>query len=154
MKLRTHRPCVSIVVMNPEGKILLVHKPRKRDAWQFPQGGIEASESLEETAKRELREETGIALGSPLTVSRYHYQYDYPPGFIRAKKPRFAGQHLTFVTASVPPGTIVKVDQRELDAFRWVTPHDLGRYLKRKKYLEVVRNVIEEAGTYNLKPIS
>lgn len=149
----SYRPCVSVLVIRDDGKVLLVHKPRKRDAWQLPQGGIEPfdagaqgkeGESLERAARRELREETGIELTSPLTVSSHHYQYDYPPGFVRAKKPRYAGQHLTFVTATVLPGTVVKVDQRELDTYRWVAPKDLGKYLKREEYLEVVKKVIEE----------
>jgi putative (di)nucleoside polyphosphate hydrolase len=160
MNPHTHRPCVSVAVFNPEGRILLVHKPRKRDAWQLPQGGIEPfdsvypehsrgaqgkeGESLEAAAKRELREETGIELRAPLTISQYHYQYDYPPGFIRAKKPRFAGQHLAFVAATVPRETPVKVDQRELDTYRWVHPAELGKYLKRKEYLELVKKVIRE----------
>lgn len=149
---KTHRPCVSIALLNPEGNVLLVHKPRKHDAWQIPQGGIEPfdfaqgkeGESVKEAARRELREETGIELHTPLTVSRHSYQYDYPQGFIRAKKPRFAGQHLTFVAATVPHDTPVKVDQRELDTYQWVSPSDLGKYLKRKEYLEVVQKVIQE----------
>lgn len=141
---KTHRPCVSVVVMNPEGKVLLVHKPRKRDAWQIPQGGVEEGESLDEAVRRELREETGIELHEPLTISQHHYQYDYPASFMKWEKPKYAGQHLTFIVTTVPRETLVKVDQRELDTFLWIKPSDLGKYLKRKEYLEVVQRVIEE----------
>jgi len=142
--LSLHRPCVSIALLNPKGDVLLVHKPRKRDAWQLPQGGVEGAQSLEEAARRELLEETGIALEAPPAVTRHHYQYDYPPGFIRVKKPRYRGQHLTFLIAAVPSGTVVKIDHRELDASLWIAPFDLGKYVKREEYLAVVRKVIKE----------
>lgn len=140
-----HRPCVSVVLMNPEGRILLVHKPRKRDAWQFPQGGIEEGESLQEAASRELREETGIEVATDdFTMTDIHYQYDYPASFMKWEKPKYAGQHLTFIVTTVPRETLVKVDQRELDTFLWIKPSDLGKYLKRKEYLEVVQKVLDE----------
>ena len=132
--------------MNSNGKVLLVHKPRKNDAWQVPQGGIEEGETPEAAAARELLEETGIALTEPPVLCPQFYQYDYPEGFKRAKKPKYAGQHLAFVTALVPPETVVTVDKRELDTFKWVTPAEIGKYLKRKNYLKVVEKVILSFG--------
>ncbi|KAI8641408.1 hypothetical protein BD408DRAFT_346097 [Parasitella parasitica] len=64
---------------------LLVKKPRKRHAYQFPQGGQDPGESLSETALRELREECGSSLKvklidvSPIGA----YQYKFPPNFKR-----------------------------------------------------------------------
>ena len=144
----THRPCVSIVLLRPDkGKgieVLIVHKPRKNDAWQIPQGGIEEGETTGFAARRELEEETGIKLQAELRPSKHFYQYDYPPGFIRAKKPRYRGQRLDFLTAFVPRSISVKVDKRELDAHRWIDPSDLPKFLKRKEYREVVEKVIRE----------
>jgi 8-oxo-dGTP diphosphatase len=57
----------------PNGvEVLLVHRPRYDD-WTFPKGKAEPGESDEETALREVEEETGLrgSLGSELPSSRY-----------------------------------------------------------------------------------
>jgi len=41
-----------------ELEVLLVHRPQRED-WSFPKGKIDAGELLEETAEREVEEETG-----------------------------------------------------------------------------------------------
>ena len=146
----THRPCVSVVIFRPSSEstfeVLLVHKPRKNDAWQVPQGGIEEGETPEGAAARELLEETGISLAERPVLHPEFYQYDYPEGFKLAKKPKYTGQRLAFVTASVSRETVVTVDKRELDTFKWVTPAEIGKYLKRKNYLKVVEKVILSLG--------
>lgn len=45
------------VVYNEEGKILFILRNGK---WDLPKGGIEKKESIEETAIREVEEETGV----------------------------------------------------------------------------------------------
>jgi 8-oxo-(d)GTP phosphatase len=53
-------------------EVLLVHRPRYDD-WTFPKGKAEPGESDEETAIREVEEETGLrcALGRELPATRY-----------------------------------------------------------------------------------
>ena len=42
-----------------DGSVLLVHRP-KYDDWSFPKGKLEAGESWEDGAVREVEEETGL----------------------------------------------------------------------------------------------
>ncbi len=58
----------------PDGRteVLVVHRPRYDD-WSFPKGKCDPGETFEETAARELREETGyeVAFGAELPDARY-----------------------------------------------------------------------------------
>ena len=55
-----------------EAQVLLVHR-RRYDDWSFPKGKADPGESPEETARREVEEETGLAcsLGEPAGETRY-----------------------------------------------------------------------------------
>ena len=48
------------VIVNELGRVLLVKHTYGRCNWELPGGGGEANESAEETALREVREETGL----------------------------------------------------------------------------------------------
>ena len=61
------RDVVRLVVRDSEDKILLFHTheitaPELGEWWELPGGGIDEGETHVETAVRELREETGIAV--------------------------------------------------------------------------------------------
>jgi 8-oxo-dGTP pyrophosphatase MutT (NUDIX family) len=55
-------PVAAIMLMSPAGRVLML---RRTDTgqWAFPAGRVEAGESLEDAAWRELHEETGYRAG-------------------------------------------------------------------------------------------
>jgi 8-oxo-dGTP pyrophosphatase MutT (NUDIX family) len=57
-----HSRAVGVVAVGEDGRLLLVGQHRyalDEYSWEIPEGGVDAGESLEEGARRELREETG-----------------------------------------------------------------------------------------------
>lgn len=58
--LKDYRPGAGVVLFNAEGKVFIGERSDIKEAWQFPQGGWDTGETMLQTAKRELLEETGI----------------------------------------------------------------------------------------------
>lgn len=84
-KIVGHRPLLTagatVLVIN-NGEILL-NLRSDTETWGIPGGGLELGESLEETAYRELNEETGLSAEKMtlLTVlSGKDYYFEYPNG--------------------------------------------------------------------------
>lgn len=51
---------VGIVIVNEKNKLLWGRRIGSRNAWQFPQGGLQVNETLHEAMYRELLEELGL----------------------------------------------------------------------------------------------
>lgn len=58
MSSPNHSLSAGAVVLNEEGKILLIKGPQR--GWEFPGGIIELGETIQEGIIREVKEETGI----------------------------------------------------------------------------------------------
>ena len=92
----------------PDGlEVLVVHRPRYDD-WSFPKGKCDAGETFEQTAAREVAEETGleVAFGVELPSVRYH-DHKGRPKLVRYWSMRVLG------------GTFEPND--EVDEVRWLT---------------------------------
>ena len=78
------RRAAKVIVMDPSGNVLLFHgrdpaRPGEGSWWFPPGGGVEAGESDEEAALRELREETGLELerlGSPVATRHAVFMFE------------------------------------------------------------------------------
>lgn len=147
-KGEAYRRCAATVLLRPVSggsahQVLLVHKPRKRDAWQLPQGGAEEGESVEQAAMRELFEETGIR-ARVIGRSETRYQYDFPKSYRRFRPDNICGQCIEFVFAQADAGFSVSVDGTEIDSYVWVLPKELPRYIRRREYRRIVEGLVGE----------
>lgn len=145
-----YRPNVAALMVNPVGNLLICERWTIPGAWQFPQGGVDAGESLEQALFREVREEVGLTPDHYRVVAqREGYRYLYPET-VRGKKVRKHGSHgqeqtyfLCLVNGDAPQ---VNVNQkpREFRAYRWILPIEFDLdwlpAFKRDVYREVMRD--------------
>ena len=125
-----YRSNVAALVVNAEGSLLICERSTIPGAWQFPQGGVEDGETLEEALFREVREEVGLeARHYKVVRHREGYRYLYPV-HVRGKKIRKHGSHgqeqtyfLCKLKASAPPVNVHQKAQ-EFRAYRWIRPEE------------------------------
>ena len=76
------RANVGIILCNEEDRVFWARRVG-RSGWQFPQGGVQRDESVEQAMYRELREEVGLlpehveVLGSTRRWLRYRLPEQY-----------------------------------------------------------------------------
>lgn len=110
-----------------DGKIAVVHRDRYDD-WSLPKGKLDAGESFEEAALREVREETGLEcqLGRELE----------PVSYVDQKgRPKLVRYWLMEVTE----GDFEAND--EVDEMRWLAPDEAARLLTYPHDRELVEGV-------------
>jgi putative (di)nucleoside polyphosphate hydrolase len=73
-----YRPCVGIVLFNKDGRVFAGERINSPNAWQMPQGGIDAGETIEQAALRELAEEIGTNHVTLIETMPDPVRYDLP----------------------------------------------------------------------------
>ena len=76
---RPYRPCVGIFLLNNDGLVFAGRRIDSRaEAWQMPQGGIDAGESPLQACMREMREEIGTNTAELVSQHDDWLYYDIP----------------------------------------------------------------------------
>lgn len=139
-----YRPNVGLMILNPRYEVFM---GRRRGTWDFPyqmpQGGIDAGETPQQAAWRELGEETGLTDRECDIVCETHnwYQYDIPT---QSALP-FKGQRqkwFLFLMKKEAPVCLTCQNPPEFEAFQWVAPDrvpDLVVPFKKEVYKAVLK---------------
>ncbi len=82
--MKHYRKNAGVVLFNSDRKVLLCERVGNyENAWQFPQGGIDAGETAAEAAARELYEETSVKSAKLVKTLETPFIYDFPPEIVK-----------------------------------------------------------------------
>ncbi len=121
-----YRLNVGIILCNQDNDLLWARRIGQ-DAWQFPQGGIQQTESPYNALLRELNEEIGLKPEdiSVIGSTKDWLKYDLPKHLIRhGSKPLCIGQkqiwYLLRLTSDESNITLDQSHKPEFEEWRWV----------------------------------
>ena len=113
-------------------RVLLVHRPAYDD-WSFPKGKADPGETIEQTALREVEEETGLSCRIIRELGSTRYDYPSRRGSLRPKVVHYF--LMEQVEGAVATGGV------EVDLVEWLRPDEAERRLT----YDVDRDVLSRA---------
>jgi putative (di)nucleoside polyphosphate hydrolase len=145
-----------MVISNGRGQVFWAKRMGQR-AWQFPQGGIDEGESVEQALYRELYEEVGLEPGDVKIVqqTKRWLRYNIPEKMQRKhSKPRCVGQKQRwFFLRLVGDQSKIKFDATghpEFDDWEWVSYwHPINQVVSFKQ--NVYRQALSEFAQTNVR---
>jgi 8-oxo-dGTP pyrophosphatase MutT (NUDIX family) len=121
-KLVGTRPIImagaGVILTDPQGWILLGQRT-DNGAWGIPGGSMEPGETLEETARREMLEETGLLAGALRLFGVFsgpEFFYTYPNG------DQVYNVSVVYHCDDYAPGGTARPDPEEHGVFRFFSP--------------------------------
>lgn len=141
-----YRKGVGMMVVNAQNQVLVGKRiDSTTQAWQMPQGGMDAGESPTVAAMRELKEEVDIDTVSIIAQSADWHYYDLPPELIgKLWGGQYRGQQQKWFLMRLKgdeSDVNVHTDEPEFSAVQWVDMHrlpDLIVPFKRALYQSLV----------------
>lgn len=130
------RMAVGAILLNEEGKVLLVrNRGHGRAHWSLPKGSCEDGESVLQTLKREVKEETGLDVEMQelafitewFVVGRQEWYLQF------------------YFYARVVGGVLgVQADDEDVTQVKWVAPKQIRQYMNYRPWVEPLFAWLEE----------
>ena len=150
---KNYRPNVAAIIMSSlypfEMKFFLAKRVDKKDAWQFPQGGIDKGETPKMALFRELKEEIGTDKVEIIAEYPKWLSYDFPEDVLEKMKP-YSGQIQKYFLVRLKKNAKIKLNTEipEFNDYNFVSFDEIDknvRSFKRESYLEVL-NYFKDKG--------
>lgn len=145
-----YRLNVGIVLINASGRVFWGRRSG-HDAWQFPQGGLQVSESPLEAMYRELHEEVGLNKEDieVLGATKRWLRYRLPKQYLRhGSEPLVIGQkqkwYLLRLVNCEQKIRLDLSDSPEFDSWRWIDfqePQEQVIFFKRQVYSQALKEL-------------
>jgi putative (di)nucleoside polyphosphate hydrolase len=129
-----YRPGVGVMLFNAQGLVFVAQRlDMPSEAWQMPQGGIDAGEAPRQAALRELKEEVGTDRAEIVAETHDWLSYDLPAELVgRLWSGRYRGQTQKWFAArflGADADIDIATEHPEFSRWRWAPLEDLPRLI-------------------------
>ncbi|AWI33666.1 RNA pyrophosphohydrolase [Helicobacter apodemus] len=143
---KTYRPNVAAIILSPKYPLIcelfIASRTDIKNAWQFPQGGIDKTETPKEALHRELKEEIGTDAIDIIAEYPQWISYDFPPLVVKKMYPYDGQIQKYFLVRLKEEGSInIHTEEPEFDEYKFVTIDEVFNYItyfKRPVYKQVL----------------
>ncbi len=143
---KRYRPNVAAVILSAKYplkcELFIASRTDISDAWQFPQGGIDAGENAKEALFRELEEEIGTRDVEIIAEYPQWLEYDFPQKIAQKMYP-FDGQSQKYFLVRLGQDAKINLATKEPEfcEFKFVSLNEVFDYItyfKRPVYKQVL----------------
>lgn len=136
MKSIVQKVIAGIAIVN-KNKILIIQRAADEDIlpnlWEFPSGKKEPMENIEDTARREAKEETGLDIKIDKPISVFNFGWEKENEIRDATEIVFLGQ--------IEGVSEIKLSS-EHQNFAWITKNEIGNYEMSTETKSIIEEIL------------
>lgn len=142
-----YRPNVAMIIVSnnypQKVELFIAQRNDMSDIWQFPQGGIDKGEEVQEALFRELEEEIGTDKAKIVGEYPEWISYDFPDKIAQKMKP-YSGQIQRYFLLKLKKSAIINLETKhpEFSSYKFVSVDEVlshTAHFKKPVYEKVIK---------------